>query len=175
MDLFSNFNVMNNLNKISRLVISRCVFIIFLCLCSGCHTSFYSQVKKNQKFSTRIYKKYLNEYDNVSMLSSIGNSSVIWYYSNGKINITDIKKAKIFSVREFSCDSILNIKDYKQECFNECLDAEGFESSFYDKKTDSLYHVYICLDIRNLMINGSDCPVAKELREHIIKYKLREF
>ena len=166
---------MKYFEMIRKLAICRCVCVVSLCLCISCKAGFYAQVKKNQKVSTKIYNKYLNEYDNVSMLSSMGNFSVIWYYSNGKIHITEIKSAKISSQREYSCDSILNIKSFNQECYPECIDAGEFESSLYDKKADSLYHINVCLDIRDLMTNGTDCPVLRGLREHILKYKLRQF
>lgn len=162
------------MEKISRFVVIRCVCVIVLSLCVSCHHSFYHQVKMNHKFSKRIYKQYLNKYGNASMLSPMGNFSVVWYYQNERIHIIDIKRGKIFSQREFQCDSIPDIKKYKFGCYPECLDAYVFESSLYDKSTDSLYHIDVCLDIHTLMETGSDCPVIKELREHIIKYKLRD-
>ena len=109
------------------------------------------------------------------MIDPEGNFSVIWYYKNKRIYITRILKSKIVSTEDYRCDTILNIKEYKEECYPETIDAEGFMSSYYDENIDSLYSIYICLDVTNLKLKGSSCPVLKELREHIIKYKLWDF
>ena len=109
------------------------------------------------------------------MIDPEGNFSVIWSYKNKRIYITRILKSKIVSTEDYPCDTILNIKEYKKECYLQTIDAEGFKSSYYDEKIDSLFNIYICLDITNLKLKGSSCPVLKELREHIIRYQLWDF
>ena len=150
--------------------------MFFLLSGISCGTNnFWRQVNRNQKYSQKIYDRYLKEHGNVSMIEPEGNFSVIWYYSDKKIYVTHISRAKISSTEEYDCDSALNIKEikeYEKKHFLEVLDADIFQSSFYDTETDSLYKIEICLDVTDLKSKGSDSPFLNELREHIIKYKL---
>ena len=168
---------MENMEKISRFIISGCLCVVLLLLLQSCKShDFFHQVAKNRKYTNKLYKKYLKTYGNASMIDPEGTSSVLWYYDKNKIYITDINRAKIASKKEYNCnsDSVINIRKFKRGCYSECIDAEGFKSSFYDVKEDSLYEIYVCLDICELKSKETDCPVIKQLREHIIKYKLWE-
>ena len=93
----------------------------------------------------------------------------------GVVIVSIILKSKIVSTEDYRCDTILNIKEYKEECYPEPIDADGFKSSYYDENIDSLFNINIGLDVTALKLKGSSCPVLKELREHIIRYKLWEF
>ena len=132
------------------------------------------QIDKNHKYSQKIYDRYLKEHGNASMIEPEGTFSVIWYYKDKKIYVTNISCRKISSTKEYDCDSVLDIKKYKRGCYPESIDADGFTSSFYDKEADSLYTIWIGLMVDELKTKGSDCPFMKDLREHIIKYKLYE-
>ena len=149
--------------------------MLLLSLVSCGTNKFWRQVAQNRTYANRIYDKYLKAYGNVSMIDPEGNFSVIWYYKNKRIYITRILKSEIVSTEDYRCDTILNIKEYQKECYPEVIDAEGFKSSYYDENIDSLYIIYIGLDVTNLKLKGSSCPVLKELREHIIRYKLWDF
>ena len=165
------------MEKISRFIISGCLCVLFLLFLQSCKShDFFHQVAKNRKYTNKLYKKYLKTYGNASVIDTEGNFSVLWYYDNNKIHITEIGRAKIDSTTEYDCDSnsVINIRDFKRGCYPECLDADGFKSSFYDAKTDSLYEIDVCLNICELKSKETDCPVIKQLREHIIKYKLWE-
>lgn len=133
---------------------------------------FYTQVNKNRKFATKVYNNYLKSFGNVSMIDPEGNFSVIWYYANNKINVTNIARSKIVSVRDYNCDSILNIDKYQYGCYPEAIDGDGFQSSYYDAERDSLCEIWIGLDVDKLKSNETDCPFIKDLRNHIIKYNL---
>ena len=152
------------------------IIIVLLISLVSCRTNdFWRQVAQNRKYSNRIYDKYLKAYGNAYMIVPEGNCSVIWYYKNERIYITRILKSKIDSTKDYPCDTILNIKEYKDGCYLQAIDAQGFKASYYDENIDSLYNIYICLDVSNLKLKGSGCPVLKELREHIIRYKLWDF
>ena len=157
-------------------IIQGYIIIVLLLSLVSCKTNnFWRQVDKNRTFANKIYDKYLKAYGNVSMIDPEGNFSVIWYYKDNRIYITRILKSKIVSTEDYRCDTILNIKEYKEECYLEPIDADGFKSSYYDENIDSLYNINIGLDVTALKLKGSSCPVLKELREHIIRYKLWEF
>lgn len=162
------------MRKNSKIIIAFCLF--FCLLVTSCRTKdFMKQIDKNHKYSQKIYDRYLKEHGNASMIEPEGTFSVIWYYKDKKIYVTNISRRKISSTKEYDCDSVLNIKEIKEhekKHFIEVLDADMFQSSFYDTETDSLYKIEICLDVTDLKSKGSDSPFLKELREHIIKYKL---
>ena len=42
----------------------------------------------------------------------------------------------------------------------------------YDAETDSVYELFVVLDMDKLVLNGHDSLLVKKLREHIIKYDL---
>ena len=174
----SGDNDINNIShngSISRFITTVCLIIIFFMSLLGCGTNnFMKQIDKNHKYSQKIYDRYLKEHGNVSMIEPEGDFSVIWYYKDKKIYVTHISRAKISSTEEYYCDSVLDIKKYKSGCFPESIDADGFNSSFYDKTKDSLYNIFIGFDVNDLKSKGSDCPLIKDLRNHIIKYKLRK-
>ena len=152
------------------------IIIVLLLSLVSCRTNdFWRQVAQNQKYSNRIYDKFLKVYGNAYMIEPEGNWSVIWYYNNERIYFTEILKSKIVSTKDYPCDTILNIKEYKDGCYLETLDAQALKASYYDEKIDSLYNIYICLDVTDLKLKGSSCPVLKELRELIIRYKLWDF
>ena len=136
-------------------IIQGYIIIVLLLSLISCGTSYFErQVAQNRTYANRIYDKYLKAYGNVSMIDPEGNFSVIWYYNNKRIYITRILKSKIVSTEDYRCDTILNIKEYKKDCYLQTIDAE---------------------DVTNLKLKGSSCPVLKELREHIIRYKLWDF
>ena len=168
---------MEGMEKISRFIISGCLCVLFLLFLQSCKShDFFHQVAKNRKYTNKLYKKYLKTYGNASWIDPESTFSVLWYYDNNKIHITRIRRAKIMSTSVYDCEpnSVINIREYKKGCYMECIDADGFESSFYDTETDSLYRINVCLDIDELISKETDCPVLKELREYIIKYKLWE-
>lgn len=161
------------MRKNSKIIIAFCLF--FCLLVTSCRTKdFMKQIDKNHKYSQKIYDRYLKEHGNASMIEPEGTFSVIWYYKDKKIYVTNISRRKISSTKEYDCDSVLDIKKYKRGCYPESIDADGFTSSFYDKEADSLYTIWIGLMVDELKRKGSDCPFMKDLREHIIKYKLYE-
>ncbi len=160
------------MRKNSKIIIAFCMFFCLLVI--SCRTKdFMKQIDKNHKYTQKIYDRYLKEHGNVSTIEPEGNFSVVWYYKDKKIYITHISRAKISSKEEYDCDSVLDIKKYKSGCFPESIDADGFTSSFYDKEADSLYTIWIGLMVDELKTKGSDCPFMKDLREHIIKYKIK--
>ena len=161
--------------RFKSIIIGSLIIVLLLSLVSCGTNKFWRQVAQNRTYANRIYDKYLKAYGNVSMIDPEGNFSVIWYYNNKRIYITRILKSKIVSTEDYRCDTILNIKEYKKDCYLQTIDAEGFKSSYYDENIDSLYNIYICLDVTDLKLKGSSCPVLKELRELIIRYKLCEF
>ena len=160
------------MRKNSKIIIAFCLF--FCLLVTSCKTKdFMKQIDKNHKYSQKIYDRYLKEHGNASMIEPEGTFSVIWYYKDKKIYVTNISRTKISSTKEYDCDSVLDIKKYKRGCYPESIDADGFTSSFYDKEADSLYTIWIGLMVDELKTKGSDCPFMKDLREHIIKYKIK--
>jgi hypothetical protein len=161
--------------RLKSIILGYIIIVLLLSLVSCGTNKFWRQVAQNRTYANRIYDKYLKAYGNVSMIDPEGNFSVIWYYKNKRIYITRILKSEIVSTEDYRCDTILNIKEYQKECYPEVIDAEGFKSSYYDENIDSLYIIYIGLDVTNLKLKGSSCPVLKELREHIIRYKLWVF
>lgn len=165
---------MESMEKISRFKIVFYCLLTFFSITSCISHNFENQINKNHRYSKKIYNKYLKEYGNASMIITEGNFSIIWYYQNNAIHITRVKKSKISANQEYECDNMINIKDYKLGCYTESLDAELFLSSLYDIETDSLYEVGVCLVIDELKCKETACPVIKELRNHIIKYKLWE-
>ena len=171
---FCNQNEFNikDMRKNSKIIIAFCLF--FCLLVTSCKTKdFMKQIDKYHKYSQKIYDRYLKEHGNASMIEPEGTFSVIWYYKDKKIYVTNISRRKISSTKEYDCDSVLDIKKYKRGCYPESIDADGFTSSFYDKEADSLYTIWIGLMVDELKTKGSDCPFMKDLREHIIKYKIK--
>ena len=163
---------MDSMEKIGRIKIILSCLLLLLPIAKCSAYDFFRQVNKNHKYSKRVYRNYLKKYGNASMILTEGTYSVIWYNDNNMIHITRISRTRIISREEYYCDIILNIKEYERECYMESLDADLFESSFYDIKTDSLHEIGVCLDINVLKSNGTDCPVLKELRDIVIKYKM---
>ena len=163
---------MEKMEKICRVIIVMTIFCALLISCGS--NNFYTQVRKNRKFAMKIYNNYLDSYGNASMIDPEGNFSVVWYYANNKIYITDITRSKIITKKEYDCNTPLNIDRYEKNCYPNVLDGEGFLASYYNTETDSIHKIWIGLDIDRLKAEGCDCEFLKELRNHIIKYKLWE-
>lgn len=158
-----------------RWIIIVCFSLLMMVSFTSCKTQdFMHQVNKTYKCSKKVYNRNLKKYGNASMIMPFGHFSVVWYYDNNKIYVTRIRRTKILPVQEYDCELALDIKDYNPECYPEALDADLFRSSFRDIETDSLYDISVCLEVRKLEREGSDCPLLKELRDQIIKYKLME-
>lgn len=171
------------MEKIRRLIIICCLFLLLFPL-AGCKPlSWYKIEAKVWNSAKKLFNRTLKKYGNASMLLPDGNYALVWYYSNQKIHITNIIWKRKLIVREYDCDSTLNIKEFNPECLPERKDFEPdyhlypsynvyFVSSFMDAETDSLYKVDEFFDVEYLLRKGSDCPVFNQLREHIIKYQL---
>ena len=104
-----NWNIIKNMRKNSKIIIAFCLFFCLLVI--SCRTKdFMKQIDKNHKYSQKIYDRYLKEHGNVSMIEPEGNFSVIWYYKDKKIYVTNISRRKISSAKEYDCYSVLDIK-----------------------------------------------------------------
>ena len=96
------------MRKNSKIIIAFCLF--FCLLVTSCRTKdFMKQIDKNHKYSQKIYDRYLKEHGNASMIEPEGTFSVIWYYKDKKIYVTNISRTKISSTKEYDCDSVLDI------------------------------------------------------------------
>ena len=169
---------MENMEKISRFIICGCLWILFLLLLQSCKSHDFIKIEnKVAEYSERVYVKRLKKYGNASMINPEGWSSDVWFYDKNKIHIEHIarrgRRIKITSKREYDCDSLIDIKEYKESCFHKCEDISTLlRSSMYDAETDSVYELFVMLDMDKLVLNGHDSLLVKKLREHIIKYDL---
>ena len=172
--------VIERMEKISRFIGLVCLCFLFFSFLQSCKSHDFIKIEnKVAKYSERVYVKRLKKYGNASMINPEGWSSDVWYYDNNKIHIEHIarrgRRIKITSKREYDCDSLIDIKEYKESCFHKCEDISTLlRSSMYDAETDSVYELFVMLDMDKLVLNGHDSLLVKKLREHIIKYNLWE-
>lgn len=166
---------MENMVEISKFKIIIISFLMLFTTAARCRTlTLYSIDNKIWKQSNRLYNRYLRKYGNASMIDPTGTLALVWYYENNKIHITKImwKKKNIKYV--YDCDSYYSPKDYEKDCYPEWSGRECFKSAYTDVENDSIYETEIWLNIDTLKQNGTDCPVLKELRDIVIKYKMWE-
>ena len=171
---------MECMEKISRFIGLVCLCFLFFSFLQSCKSHDFIKIEnKVGKYSKRIYAKRLKKYGNASMIRPEGWSSDVWYYDKNKIHIEHIarrgRRIKITSKREYGCDSLIDIKEYKEGSFHKWDDISTLlRSSMYDAETDSVYELFVVLDMDKLVLNGHDSLLVKKLREHIIKYNLWE-
>lgn len=164
---------MEKMEKISRFLALCLMLIGISLLIFSCGTSsFTKQIQKNYEFTEKFYQNEIQSYGNAFMIQFEGNHSVVWHYEENKICKTRIIRSKIVKIEKLQCDSIINILNYEEGCYPECLDGDLFRAYVLDAKTRKAKEISRTIDINKLVSERSSSPFINQLKNHIQKLNI---